>query len=103
MDMILTIKNYEKIKGGWAGFTIADVTETLHYYYFGCHYPNESTVHVVPLQRNGVNLHGFGPVFYFVGPDGNNSDRITCDWFVDILNAVDKVRDEFIKRYHHKI
>jgi hypothetical protein len=101
--MILTIKNYEKIKGGWAGFTIADVTETLHYYYFGCHYPNESTIHVVPLQRNGiVKLYGVGPVFYFVGPDGDDSEGITADWFVDKLNAVSTIRNEFIKRYHHK-
>jgi hypothetical protein len=100
--MILTIKNYEKLEGVWAGFTIADVTETLHYYYFGCHYPNESAIHVVPLQRNGVNLHGFGPVFYFVGSDGDDSQGITTDWFMNKLNAVDTVRDEFFKRYHHK-
>jgi len=100
--MILTIKNYEKIKGQWPELTIADVTETLQYYYFGCHYPNESTIHVVPLQRNGLKLHGLGPVFYFVGPDGDDSEGITTDWFVDKLNAVSTVRNEFIKRYHHK-
>ena len=100
--MILTIKNYEKIKGGWAGFTIADVTETLHYYYFGCHYPNESTVHVVPLKRDGVKLYNYANVFYFVGPDGDNSQGVTTDWFGDMDNAVSTVRDEFYKRYHHK-
>jgi hypothetical protein len=100
--MTLTIKNYEKIKGGWAGFTIADVTETLHYYYFGCHYPNESTIHVVPLKRNGLKMYGYSAIFCFVGPDGDDSQGITCDWFVDKLNAVDTIRNEFIKRYHHK-
>jgi hypothetical protein len=99
--MKLTIKNYEKIKGEWPGVTIDDITETLQYYYFGCHYPNESTIHVVPLQRDGVNLYNYANVFYFVGPDGDNSQGVTTDWFSDMLNAVGTVRDEFIKRYNH--
>jgi hypothetical protein len=100
--MKLTIKNYGKLAGQWPDITITDVTETLQYYYFGCRRPNESTVHVVPLKRDGVNLYNYADVYYFVGPDGENSQGVTTDWFCDKANALSTVMDEFNKRYNYK-
>ena len=100
--MKLTIRNYQKLEGEWPELTITDVTVTLQYYYFGCHYPNESTVHVVPLKRDGVKLYNYANVFYFVGPDGDNSQGVTTDWFGDMINARATILDEFNRRYNYK-
>lgn len=101
MDMRLTIENYKNLEGTWDNLTIVDVTETLKYYYFGCHYPGESTIHVVPLLRDSATLYGYRNIFYFVGVDGNTSQGVTPDWLADKANAKKTIADEFHSRYHH--
>ena len=100
--MRLTIQNYKNLEGAWHDITIVDITETHSHYYFGCHYPNDSYVHVVPLRRDSATLYGYRNIFYFVGIDGLKSQGVTPEWLEDKGNAKKTIRDEFLSRYNHK-
>ena len=100
--MRLTIQNYKNLEGTWDDIIIDDITETHTHYYFGCHYPNDSYVHVVPLRRDGESLYGYRNIFYFVGIDGLKSQGVTSEWLEDKENAKKTIRDEFLSRYNHK-
>ena len=101
--MRLTIQNYKNLEGTWDDIIIDAITETHSHYYFGCHFPNDTYVHVVPLSRDSALQYGYHTnIFYFVGVDGNTSQGVTPEWLEDKGNAKKTITDEFLSRYNHK-
>ena len=92
--MKLTIKNYKKIIGNYAGYAIVNAVELPDYYCFTVKEHNEVKYNDVFVKRDG-RIDNDGEWIYHFGRGSHNTQCVTPKWFGNMENALNAILSEY--------